>query len=110
MWEVNTTAKYSFISYLLGEVYDAFIGMDDIPSSLADAYEEFLRYEDKINLNILLKVFNESHVKGISTKPSIFERKALLKLIMGRMSDYIVQVRISRLKEKRPIEFAARGM
>lgn len=67
-----------------------FIEMDDIASSLADAYEEVLRYEDEINLNILPNVFNESYLKGISVKLSIFERKAFFKLIIGIMSDYIV--------------------
>jgi hypothetical protein len=31
--------------------------MDDIASSLADAYEEVLRYEDEINLNNYKGVF-----------------------------------------------------
>jgi CRISPR-associated endonuclease/helicase Cas3 len=106
--DFDALKKFQLIDNI-GEVCDVFIEMDDIASSLADAYEEVLKYEDEINLNILLKVFNESHVKGISNQPNIFERKALLKLIMSRMSDYIVQIRISRLKGNRPIEFVARG-
>jgi CRISPR-associated endonuclease/helicase Cas3 len=91
------------------EVCDVFIEMDDTASALADAYEELLKYEEKIDLDILLKVFNESQIKGFGNQPDIFERKALLKLIMGKMNDYIVQIRVSRLKGNRPIDFAARG-
>lgn len=92
----------------LGEICDIFIEKDNISKNLADAYEGVLNYYGELNYD-LSKIDGLLYTKQVGEKLSIFERKALLKLITGKMSDYIVQARISRLEGNRPIEFRARG-
>lgn len=93
----------------ISEVCDVFVEKDEFASALADAYQEILKKEGVIDHNILLNVLNKEQLKGIDAQPDIFVRKALLKLITSRMSDYIIQVRITRLKENLPIKFTSRG-
>ncbi|WP_066632520.1 CRISPR-associated helicase/endonuclease Cas3 [Desulfolucanica intricata] len=95
-----------------GEVADVFVEKDLKATSLANAYEELLGYKEYSNDNSLAscsEVFEQSNIENRDGKLSIFERKALIRLVWAKMSDYIVQVRMSRLKENRPVEFRDRG-
>lgn len=89
----------------IGEVYDVFVEKDSA-TDLANAYESLINYKDRIkyDLSKLLPVDI-----SIGQKLNIYERKALLRIILAKMSDYIIQVRISRLKENKPIPFKNRG-
>lgn len=92
----------------LGEIADVYVEKDSRASNLADAYEAILNYEDELDYDFSL-IFSKEIADKIKKKQDIFERKALLRLVMAKMNDYIVQVRITRLKNNRPIDFSARG-
>lgn len=92
----------------LGEIADVYVELDAIASSLADAYEAILNYEDELNYDFSL-IFSKEIADKINRKQNVFERKALLRLVMAKMNDYIIQMRITRLKNNRPINFSARG-
>lgn len=106
--DFNILQKFELIKEL-GEVYDVFVEKDLTATILADAYEEILKCKGEFTFDlseILGKSFKYNYM---NRKLTVFERKALLKLITAKMSDYIVQVRILRTKDNRPIEFKARG-
>lgn len=105
--DFDTLKEFQLIDNL-GEVCDVFVEKDSFASDLADAYEEVLKYNGVLNYD-LSNIPNLSCKKQFGDKLDVFERKALLKLLSGKMSDYMVQIRISRLKENSPIEFSARG-
>ena len=91
------------------EVVDVFVEDGSKEASLlADAYEELLRYKDYFNTD-LSEIFTHSVITSINGKISSFERKALLRLVLAKMSDYIIQVRIGNLKKNRPVDFKERG-
>jgi len=92
----------------IGEVCDVFIEKDSKATDLADAYQHVLGYKDSFDYD-LSKIFPNINANLFGKKLDVFQRKALLRLIMAKLSDYIVQVRVSRLKENIPIEFKARG-
>lgn len=108
--EIN---KFSLIEDI-GDVTDVFIetNKDKYQSNgestlLANAYEALLDFRNPIDLNILKAI---SIIPSDSKKEiSIFQRKVLLRIISARMSLYSVQVRASRLRENRPIDFSARN-
>lgn len=75
---------------------------------LADAYEQLLGNNDYFSCD-LAQVFERSAIPKHNQKLSIFERKALIRLVLTKLNDYVIQVRISRLKDNKPIEFSARG-
>lgn len=91
----------------LGEVADVYVEKDSMASNLANAYEAILNYEDELNYDFSL-IFSKEIAYKISRKQNIFERKALLRLVMAKMNDYIIQIRATRLKNNRPIAFSAR--
>lgn len=90
----------------LGEVIDVFVENDARATFLGNTYEKILKLREGEIIDFDLS--DISNIK-INSKISHYEKKALLRLIMAKLSDYIIQVRISRLKENRPIEFKARG-
>lgn len=90
----------------LGEVVDVFVEIDARATFLGNVYEKVLKLKEGEKIDFDLP--DISNIK-INTKISRYEKKALLRLIMAKLSDYIIQVRISRLKENRPIKFKARG-
>ncbi|MDF9407071.1 MAG: helicase Cas3 [Pelotomaculum sp. PtaB.Bin013] len=91
------------------EVVDVFVE-DGSPQAafLADAYEELLRNKEYFNCD-LTQVFERSIIPEYNQKLSVFERKALVRLVLTKLNDYVIQVRTSRLKKNRPIEFSSRG-
>ncbi len=73
-----------------GEIADVFVEWDNCATGLADAYEK------------LVKSFYEND-------ENIFVKKAQLKSILAKMSMYMIQVRISRIKKNLPVPFSARN-
>ncbi len=104
--DFETLEEFTLINNI-GEVVDVFVEYDQRASDLADAYEALLKYENYFDYELSI-VLGERY-KNIKGKLTVFERKALIKLIMAKMNDYIIQVRISRLLNNKPIEFSARG-
>lgn len=91
----------------IGEVADVFVEYDEFASNLADAYEALLKYENYFDYD-LSPVLGDRY-KNIKGKLTVFQRKALIKLVIAKMNDYIIQIRIPRILKNRPIEFSARG-
>jgi CRISPR-associated endonuclease/helicase Cas3 len=95
-----------------GEVVDVFVEDCLKATQLANAYEELLRYKEydlSCESGALSKVIDKGVIPNCNGKLSVFERKAILRLILAKVSDFIIQVRVSRLKENRPVEFRVRG-
>lgn len=93
----------------LGDVFDVFIeDGSEMATALADVYQELLKnneYLDPEKIRIIAP-----HLVDMLSKPiGIYERKALKKLVLAKMSDYIVQVRVNNLIKNRPPSFEARG-
>lgn len=105
--DFNVIQKFKLIDKL-EDVIDVFVEKDDKASKIADAYEAILKSHDKINYDLsdfIGKKLAEKYKENIS----FYEKKALLKLISGKLSNYIIQIRLTRIKDNRPIEFKARG-
>ncbi|MEY8764976.1 MULTISPECIES: CRISPR-associated helicase Cas3' [Clostridium] len=93
----------------LEDVVDVFVEKDTKASKIADAYEAVLKSGDKIDYDLKNIGIDKNLADKYRKKISFYEKKALLKLINGKLSDYIIQVRLTRIKDNRPIEFKARG-
>ena len=94
-----------------GEVVDVLAEMkEEKVKLLIDAYEEIIKYQHQGKFNFdLSKVLSSSLATQFNKKLNHYEKKAILRLILAQISDYIIQVRASRLKENSPIEFKQRG-
>lgn len=91
------------------EVIDVFVEDGSAEATkLADIYEELLKFKQEFTYD-LSPIFDQNKILNYGTKLSIFERKALLRLVLAKMSNYIIQIRASRLVNNRPIEFKTRG-
>lgn len=91
------------------EVVDVFVEDGSSQATfLADAYEQLLRNNEYFNCD-LTQVFKNSIIPEYNHRLSIFERKALMRLILSKLNDYVIQVRFSKLKSNRPVEFSSRG-
>jgi len=94
----------------IGETVDVFVETDESASAIADAYEAILKYDGcGIFEYDLSKALGEDSKITFNRKLGIFEIKALIKLIMTKMSDFIIQLRIKKAEKNRPIEFKVRG-
>jgi CRISPR-associated endonuclease/helicase Cas3 len=93
----------------LEDVVDVFVENDAKASKIADAYEAVLKSGDKIDYDLRIIDIDENLAIRYRKHISFYEKKALLKLINGKLSDYIIQVRLTRIKDNRPIEFKTRG-
>lgn len=90
-------------------VEDVFVELDEESSKIADLYEKVFKGE-MIEKKALEDVFGkEENLVEYTQKLNVFQRKTLLRLINTKFNDYIVQIRINKLKENKPIEFNARG-
>jgi len=98
--------EFKFIDNI-GEVVDVFVEKDKEASDLADAYEALLKYKDEFSYD-LTPILGEKY-KNVEGKLNIFQRKALIRLIMAKMNDYIIQIRVTKLIKNRPVEFSVRG-
>ncbi|NLK52480.1 MAG: CRISPR-associated helicase Cas3', partial [Syntrophomonadaceae bacterium] len=92
-----------------GEVVDVFVEDSDEASAIANAYEELIGGKESIDRQLFAGLIDERMLTKLASSPSIYERKTLLRVIRGKMNRYIVQVRLSRFKDNRPIEYAARN-
>ncbi|MCF6094009.1 CRISPR-associated helicase Cas3' [Microaerobacter geothermalis] len=93
----------------LGEVVDVFVEFEDDHEStlLADAYEELMQNDWKPNA--IYHVVDDSILNVIGDTPSPYDRKALLHLILAKMSNYMVQIRVKRIIHNRPLNLSARN-
>lgn len=96
-----------------GEVVDVFIETreeiyESEPTRLANAYEEILRRGDRWNKDLLQDMLGQE-IGKLCAKPEYYQRKALLRYVLAKMSKYTIQVRAVRAKQNRPIEFSARS-
>jgi len=69
------------------DVADVFVELDEEATKLADEYKQLMTSE-----NIMR-----------------YEKRARLRQIMATMNDYMIQIRISRLRRNRPIKFSVRN-
>jgi len=93
-----------------GEVVDVFVELDELAYHLANAYEAVKglidQKEYEINYASIEKVVGETvDLQCLS----IYELKALLKLIKAKMNDYIIQLRAVRAVNNRPFLFSDRS-
>lgn len=103
----NVIEKFKLID--ADDVEDVFIELDEKATKIADIYEMAYKGEP-IEKEMLEEVFGkEQNIDEYTRELNAFQRKALLGLISTKLSDYIIQVRVQRLKENTPIEFSNRG-
>jgi len=69
------------------DVADVFVELDDEATKLADEYKQLMTDENMMK----------------------FEKRARLRQIIAAMSDYMIQVRINRLRKNRPLPFSVRN-
>lgn len=91
------------------DVVDVFVECDDEATATADAYEELISGKETIDKQLFIGLINENMLRKLNSRPNIYERKTLLKIIRAELNQYIVQVRLSRAKDNPPVEFAARN-
>ncbi len=92
-----------------GEIVDVLVECDEYVSKLADAYEHVLKSKDKLDVELLADVIPKMDFKEYKGKLSPFTRKAILKMILIQMSNYIIQIRVSKLKNNLPLKFSNRN-
>lgn len=88
----------------MGEVVDVFIELDETASLLADAFEELT--DDSREAKALREVFPDWKKRN---KPSFYERRHLKRLVMGKMSEYLIQIRIKHTVSNLPLKFETRN-
>lgn len=88
----------------MGEVVDVFVELDDTASLLADAYEELA--QDSWEPQALWEVFPGWKKDA---KPTVYERRNLRRLLLAKMSEYMVQIRLKRAIANLPLDFASRN-
>lgn len=88
---------------------DVFVEINEEASKIADLYEKVFKGEI-IEKRMLEDVFGKKeNLDEYAQELDIFQRRTLLRLVSTKLNDYIIQVRINRLKKNKPIEFSARG-
>ena len=88
---------------------DVFVEIDEEASKIADLYEKVFKGEI-IEKKMLEDIFGKKeNLDEYAQKLDIFQRRTLLRLVSTKLNDYIIQVRLNRLKKNKPIEFSARG-
>lgn len=90
-------------------VVDVFVEADEEATLLADAYEMVRLKPDKLDHQLISQVTGEIFNVDQGRSLSVYQRKALLGLLLSRMSEYMVQIRTSRFKKAKPIAFSERG-
>lgn len=90
------------------KVVDIFVEADEEATLLANVYEMLRLNSNYLDFQLVSQVTGEK--LNIEGQPlSHYQRKALLSLILSRMSEYMVQVRESRAKKAKPFAFSERG-
>ncbi len=93
----------------IGDVIDVFVEYNDEASAIADAYEELISGKKTVNKQLFAGLIDNSLLDKLGAQPNVFEKKTLLRLIRGKMNRYTVQIRLPRVRDNPPIEFAARN-
>lgn len=88
-----------------GEVVDVFVEFGDRASLLADAYEELRKgiWPGKQ----LVALFGRSSY--MEEPVSDFAKKAILEQVIAQMGNYMIQIRLKRFLQHRPISFNLRN-
>lgn len=92
-----------------GEVVDVFIELDEYARNLANAYEEIRGNKKTYNLTVFEGIIDDNILKNMNEKLNHYEKKSLLRQILSKMSEYMVQIRLKRLIQNRPFEFSERN-
>jgi len=93
--------KFSLIDSI-GEVADVFVEYDKDATKIVQAYRELFKQPQKIDWEVIRKVLT-----SVKAEPDLseFMRRSLLRLVGAKLSDYIVQIRIKKIQDKRPLDF-----
>lgn len=92
-----------------GEVADVYVECDQEASRIADIYEAILCDDDNFDPTMLEGIIDTNIINSLPAFLNVFQRKALLRTIRTKMNSYIIQIRLSRLKANRPVDFKARN-
>ncbi len=95
--------KFSLIDSI-GEVADVFIEYDKNATQIAKAYRELLKQPAEIDWSIISNVI-PSFV--IEQNVSNYIKRSIIRLVSAKLSDYIVQIRFTRIKDNRPFDFGS---
>ncbi|WP_241079678.1 CRISPR-associated helicase Cas3' [Natranaerofaba carboxydovora] len=85
-------------------VIDVFIELDENASQLADAYEMVKDYKMETDKEFISNVLDK---KIVSINE--FERKVIIKLLLVKLSEYMVPVRATRLAKNKAFDFSDRN-
>jgi len=93
--------KFTLIDSI-GEVADVFIEYDKEATQISKAYRELLQQPKNIDWALIRKV-----LPSVKEEPDLseFTRRALLRLVGAKLSDYVVQIRVKKIQEKHPFDF-----
>lgn len=87
---------------------DVFVEIDDEATLLADLYEKVF-LDGPLEEDDIIPVFGTEHKLSDTIKSmDQYKKKALLRLIKSKMAQYMIQVRVMKLRENRPPEFSDR--
>ncbi|ADG07363.1 CRISPR-associated helicase/endonuclease Cas3 [Kyrpidia tusciae] len=98
-----------------GEVVDVFVETEpdvdrgSMATALADAYEMVRRADRDWDCGRLVGIVEPEDIARFAEPPNSFERKALIRTIRAKMSDYIIQLRAHRAAKNPPQAFSNRG-
>jgi len=92
-----------------GEVVDVFIESDEYARKLADAYEEIRDNKKTYNLSLFEGIIDSDFLTNLSEELNYYEKKSLLRQILSKMSEYMVQIRLKRYMKNRPFTFSERN-
>lgn len=93
-----------------GEVADVFVEWNDEATRLADSYAELKVSKACYNLEVFRNIIPDAELDRLDPELSFHQRKALLKFILSKMGNYMVQVRYKRLQKNRPLLFEHRKL
>lgn len=90
-------------------IVEIFVEWDKEAQELADAYEMIRSEKKELELDFLMSVTREKidwdELHGVSP----FQRKAVIQLLLSRMSEYMVQVRWPRFQKLKALPFSDRN-
>lgn len=90
-------------------VVDVFIELDEESEKLADAYEMIRMGGSALDPLFIKKVTGEHIQLDEDRKIPSFQRKALTRLLLSRLSEYMVQIRHQRFQKTKPLHFMDRN-
>lgn len=92
----------------IGEVADVFVEWDEEATRLADCYSELKETKERYDLDVFRGIIPDEEINKLDSDLSFYQRKALLKAVMGKLGNYLLQIRLTRLKKNRPLLFEHR--